>query len=42
MFVGGQVMSVIDLAELYGYEIKVYNQQVKENIKRFIEDFKFQ
>ena len=31
-----------DLAELYGYEVKKLNQQVKRNLKRFPEDFMFQ
>ena len=31
-----------DLAEIYGYEVKNLNQQVKRNIVRFPEDFMFQ
>jgi phage regulator Rha-like protein len=31
-----------DLAELYGVEIRVLNQAVKRNIKRFPSDFMFQ
>ena len=31
-----------DLAEIYGYEVKNLNQQVKHNIARFPEDFMFQ
>ena len=31
-----------DLAEIYGYELKAMNQQVKRNIERFPEDFMFQ
>lgn len=31
-----------DLAELYGVEVRVLNQAVKRNIKRFPEDFMFQ
>ena len=31
-----------DLAEIYGYEVKNLNQQVKRNIARFPEDFMFQ
>ena len=31
-----------DLAELYGYEVKKLNQQVKRNIDRFPGDFMFQ
>lgn len=41
-FVRGQkVMLDRDLAWLYGVEVKVLNQQVKRNIKRFPEDFMF-
>ena len=39
---GQQVMLDYDLAEIYGYEVKVLNQQVKRNIDRFPEDFMFQ
>lgn len=39
---GQQVMLDSDLAEIYGYEVKVMNQQVKRNINRFPEDFMFQ
>ena len=39
---GQQVMLDSDLAELYGYELKAMNQQVKRNIERFPEDFMFQ
>jgi len=31
-----------DLAEIYGYEVKTLNQQVKRNINRFPPDFMFQ
>ena len=31
-----------DLAELYGYEVKQLNKQVKRNIERFPEDFMFE
>ena len=31
-----------DLADIYGYELKAMNQQVKRNIERFPEDFMFQ
>ena len=31
-----------DLAEIYGYEVKRLNDQVKRNIARFPEDFMFQ
>ncbi|MBQ9928875.1 MAG: ORF6N domain-containing protein [Lachnospiraceae bacterium] len=39
---GKQVMIDYDLAELYGYEVKRLNEQVKRNINRFPEDFMFQ
>ncbi len=39
---GQQVMLDCDLAEIYGYEVKALNQQVKRNIARFPEDFMFQ
>lgn len=31
-----------DLAYLYGYKVKKFNQQVKKNIGRFLDDFLFQ
>lgn len=37
-----QVMLDFDLAEIYGYEVRALNQQVKRNIARFPEDFMFQ
>ena len=39
---GQQVMLDSDLAMLYGYEVKRFNEQVKRNIARFPEDFMFQ
>ncbi len=39
---GQQVMLDCDLAEIYGYEVKRLNEQVKRNIARFPEDFMFQ
>ena len=39
---GLQVMLDFDLAEIYGYETKMFNRQVKNNIERFDEDFRFQ
>ena len=39
---GQQVMLDYDLAEIYGYEVKNLNQQVKRNSARFPEDFMFQ
>ena len=37
-----QVMLDFDLAEIYGYDTKTLNQQVKRNLTRFPEDFMFQ
>ena len=42
MLRGEQVMLDSDLADIYGYELKAMNQQVKRNIERFSEDFMFQ
>ena len=40
---GQQVMLDSDLAEIYGYETKNFNRQVKNNIEKFDEeDFMFQ
>lgn len=39
---GQQVMLDYDLAEIYGYEVKRLNEQVKRNIARFPKDFMFQ
>ena len=39
---GQQVMLDYDLAEIYGYEVKRLNEQVRRNIARFPEDFMFQ
>ncbi len=39
---GQQVILDSDLAELYGYEVKQFNRQVKNNIERFPVDFMFQ
>ena len=38
---GKQVMIDSDLAEIYGYDIKNFNRQIKNNIERFDEDFMF-
>ena len=35
-------MLAADLAEIYGYSTKKFNQQVKNNIEKFEEDFRFQ
>ena len=39
---GQRVMLDSDLAEIYGYSTKAFNQQVKNNIEKFDEDFRFQ
>ena len=39
---GMKVMLDFDLAEIYGYSVKAFNQQVKNNIEKFDEDFRFQ
>jgi len=39
---GKQVMLDSDLAELYGVEAKLLNEQVKRNLDRFPERFRFQ
>jgi len=38
---GQQVMLDFDLAQIYGYETKRFNEQVKNNIERFDDDFMF-
>ena len=40
---GQKVMLDSDLAEIYGYETKMFNRQVKRNIEKFEgDDFMFQ
>lgn len=39
---GQQVMLDFDLAEIYGYSVSAFNQQIKRNIERFPEDFLFE
>ena len=39
---GQKVMLDFELAEIYGYETKTFNQQVKHNIEKFDDDFRFQ
>ena len=39
---GQKVMLDFELAEIYGYETKRFNQQVKNNIDKFDDDFRFQ
>ena len=42
-FIRGQkVMLDFDLARIYGYETKRFNEQVKNNIDKFPDDFMFQ
>ncbi|OQA43114.1 MAG: ORF6N domain protein [Spirochaetes bacterium ADurb.Bin315] len=37
-----KIMLDFDLAEIYGYETRAFNQQVKRNYERFDDDFMFQ
>ena len=39
---GVKVMIDADLAEIYGYTTSAFNQQVKNNIEKFDDDFRFQ
>ena len=39
---GQRVILDADLSEIYGYSTKAFNQQVKNNIEKFDEDFMFQ
>ena len=39
---GQKVMLDFDLARIYGYTTKRFNEQVKRNIEKFPEDFMFQ
>lgn len=39
---GKKVMLDFDLAEIYGYTTKTFNQQVKKNIHKFDSDFMFE
>ena len=39
---GQKVMLDSDLAKIYGYSTKAFNQQVQRNIDKFDEDFMFQ
>ena len=39
---GQKVMLDFDLAEIYGYTTRAFNQQVKRNINKFDDDFRFQ
>ena len=39
---GMKVMLDADLAEIYGYSTKAFNQQVKNNLAKFDDDFRFQ
>ena len=42
MIRGVKVMLDSDLAEIYGYTTKAFNRQVKNNIEKFEDDFRFQ
>ena len=39
---GQRVILDSDLSEMYGYTTKAFNQQVKNNIEKFDEDFMFE
>ena len=39
---GQKVMLDVDLARIYGYETRRFNEQVKNNSERFDDDFRFQ
>ena len=39
---GQKVMLDFELAKIYGYSTKAFNQQVKNNIEKFDDDFRFQ
>ena len=39
---GQQVMLDSDLAKIYGYTTKAFNQQIQRNIEKFDDDFMFQ
>ena len=39
---GAKVMLDFELARIYGYETRDFNNQVKNNIERFDNDFRFQ
>ena len=42
-FIRGQkFMLDFDLARIYGYSTKAFNQQIKRNLNKFPEDFMFQ
>ena len=39
---GQKVMLDFELAKIYGYETRSFNQQVKNNIRKFPERYRFQ
>lgn len=39
---GKRVLLDVDLAEIYGYDTKNFNRQVKNNIEKFDKDFMFE
>jgi len=39
---GQKVMLDFELAKIYGYETRDFNNQIKHNIERFDDDFRFQ
>ena len=38
---GEKVMLAFELAQIYGYETRTFNQQVKRNIDKFPERYRF-
>ena len=39
---GEKVMLDFELAQIYGYETRYFNRQIKNNIERFDDEFRFQ
>lgn len=39
---GQRIMLDFELAKIYGYSTRDFNNQIKNNIERFDEDFRFQ
>ena len=39
---GEKVMLDFELAQIYGYETRYFNRQIKNNIERFHDEFRFQ
>ena len=39
---GEKLMFDFELAQIYGYETRYFNRQIKNNIERFDDEFRFQ